>query len=210
MKITSEIVALSAKYVCDYYAKYFDWRFTYHNLTHTTRVVSSVDKLCKKLSVRGRQKRIVEVAGWFHDTGYSRQIQGHETIGGELANNFLKDHHIDEEEIAQVRSCILSTHYPQHPCSQLEQILCDADLMHLAARDLSDVMENLRLESHTIKRKDFSDREWLILNIKFLSAHHFHTSYGKQILEKSKEENCQILINRLKLLEGLSINKANR
>jgi predicted metal-dependent HD superfamily phosphohydrolase len=201
MKISTEIVELAAENVCDYYEKHFEERFAYHNLSHTIQVVEGVDRLCEKLNVNEHQRKILQVAAWFHDTGYLKQIEGHEIASGELAETFLKSYHISEEEISLVKSCILATRYPQRPNGRLEQILCDADLMHIADGQFFALLKNLRLEILHTQGTEFSDEQWLIFNIKFLSQHHFHTGYGRQKLQKGKEQNLQALKEQLKQTE---------
>src|ERR1043165_9117479 len=115
MKINAAIVRDSADYVTAYLGGHLDKNFLYHNLSHTQNVVNAVDRLCDYLNIDKHQKRLVLTAAWFHDLGYTQQIDHHETIGASLADKFLGELGVDTADIAIVRTCILATHYPQQP-----------------------------------------------------------------------------------------------
>jgi hypothetical protein len=72
------------------------------------------------------------------------------------------------DRIAKVVSCIDATSMPQHPRNLLEQILCDADLCHLASSSYPDYQEMLRVEWHLELGLSITDEEWNVSNDKFL------------------------------------------
>ena len=79
---------------------------------------------------------ILMLSAWFHDTGYSSgHPEGHEEVSVQLASKFLHEHGVDDGTIQKVSSSIIATKMPQSPIGQIEKILCDADLMHLATDD---------------------------------------------------------------------------
>ena len=73
---------------------------------------------------------LLQLATWFHDTGYSEGPEEHEERSCVNAENFLKGK-IPDADLEIVKGCIRSTKVPQRPTSILEQIICDADLSHL-------------------------------------------------------------------------------
>jgi len=57
---------------------------------------------------------------------------------------------------------------PQTPTNILEQVICDADLLHLGKKDFSDHNELYRLEIEKTKGKTFSEHEWLVRSLSFI------------------------------------------
>ncbi|HEV8503871.1 MAG TPA: Pycsar system effector family protein, partial [Chitinophagaceae bacterium] len=176
--------------------------FTYHNLSHTLYVVKAAEMIATSMNIESRQKKILLVAAWFHDVGYTQQIDNHETAGAVIAEKFLLEKNVDSEDIETVKSCILSTHYPQKPDSILESILCDADMMHLSDKAFIDVGVSLRMEWELTKARKFTDEEWYDLNIQFVSAHKYHTSFAIKNLESHKNKNLKKLSSRLNAVDG--------
>ena len=193
MKINSEIVKESAKYVGDHLSKNLDSKFVYHNLSHTVYVVKATEMLCDAMKVNGHQKKMLLVAAWFHDVGYTQQTDYHETVGASIAEKFLAEKNVDNDDIQAVKSCILSTRCPQRPTERLQQILCDADMMHLADKAFIDASDLLRKEWELSKQRNYKDEEWCELNIEFLSSHQYHTSYAIKNWESHKNKNIKRL-----------------
>ena len=202
MKINSEILKESAKYVSDYLSRHLDSKFTYHNLSHTLYVVKAAEMIASSMEIESHQKRILLVAAWFHDIGYTQQIDNHETAGAAIAEKFLAEKDVDKEDIESVRSCILSTHYPQKPNTILESILCDADMMHLSDKAFIEMCVSLRTEWELTKVKKLTDEEWYDLNIQFVPTHRYHTSFAIKNLESHKNKNLKKLFAKLNAVPG--------
>ena len=202
MKINNELVKESAKYVSDYLSLNLDSKFTYHNLSHTLYVVKAAEMIASSMKIESHQKKILLVAAWFHDIGYTQQIDNHETAGASIAEKFLLEKNIDREDIEIVRACILATHYPQKPGSILQSILCDADMMHLSDKAFIDIGVSLRMEWELIKGKKFTDEEWYDLNIQFVSVHQYHTSFATKNLEGHKNKNLKRLYSKMSAITG--------
>jgi len=204
MKINNEIVKESAKYVSDYLLKNLESKFTYHNLSHTLYVAKAAEMIASSMKIGSHEKKILLVAAWFHDIGYTRQIDNHEIAGAAIAEKFLLEKNIDREDIEIVTSCILATHCPQKPLTILQSILCDADMMHLSDKAFIDVGAALRMEWELTRDKKFTDQEWYDLNIEFVSTHRYHTSFAIQNLERHKNKNLKKLSSRRKEITGHS------
>ena len=201
MKINIDILEAAAKYVTGYFAHKLDSKFTYHNCSHTGYVVRSVKKLCAIMKVKEHEMNLLSVAAWFHDLGFTKQIEGHEQIGAQLAEEFLLANKVDEKEITLVKSCILATRYPQYPTTILEQIICDADLMYLGDKDFFKISANLRQEWEFTKSITYSDADWYRMNLNFISFHRFHTRYAFSNVERQRNKTVKIL--EMKLIPSL-------
>lgn len=192
MKLTADILEIGIETACAHISG-LDERFSYHDLVHTTSVVEKVNELSKRVRIEKQQRLLLAVAAWFHDTGYTRQVDGHEVQGAALAEDFLREYNIQEEEIETIKGCILSTRYPQQPVNLLQQVICDADMSHLATKDFVVLSEKLRKEWQFTRQLNYTDQEWLQLNINFLERHRYHTAYAKEFFEPKKQKNIELL-----------------
>ena len=90
-------------------------------------------------------------------------------------------------------SALRATKMPQSPVSQVEKILCDADLFHLATEDFKAKNQLLKQEQEFFLDHKISKKDWRKNNIEFLQNHKYFTEYGQEILEPKKRENLQSL-----------------
>lgn len=202
MTVTLEIVAHAQSFASDHIRRYVDKRFVYHDLSHTEYVVSWTARLAKKAGLGKHERMLLAIAAWFHDTGYARQVEDNEQFGAQLAEDFLRQQGTDPEEIGIIRDCILATQHPQQPHTLLQQILCDADLLHLSDQHFMERSQQLREEWRLTKQLVFSDEDWLALNYDFLSKHRYHTLHAQKQREKKKEKNIALLYEMMRPKAG--------
>lgn len=170
----------------------------YHNIDHTRYVVGAGVRISNYYQLSDTDFFTVMAACWFHDAGYYYgQAAGHETKGAELAAAFLRGKGVDETLIKKVSECILATRLPQQPHDLLEQIVCDADLFHLGTDDFFAFDKLMRKEQESRSGHKISKDEWRGHTIGFMSVHHYHTDYCKQLLDKKKQENKDRVISKL-------------
>lgn len=175
--------------VAELFQKSVDPKFTFHNLNHTQQVVHAASEIATHYKLNEEDREALLLAAWFHDTGFkSGHPEDHETESIRLATEFLQQHGADAGLIQRVSSCIQATHMPQSPLSQIEKILCDADLYHLGTADFKKMNQQLRLEQEAYFGKPISKREWRQRNLEFLESHHYFTDYCQQKLEPHKQE----------------------
>lgn len=168
--------------------------FSYHNLSHTERVVTNAGLLARHYQLDDKDFFIVTTAAWFHDTGY--YINGaadHERHGSEMAAAFLQTKGVDGSIIHAVENCIMATCLPQSPKNLLEQIVCDADLFHLGTDEFPEQNKKMRKEAEWRQNRKISKHEWRQGTIKLFQSHHFQTDYGKALLSEMKKQNLQKL-----------------
>jgi predicted metal-dependent HD superfamily phosphohydrolase len=177
-------------YVTDLYKNNLDPRFVFHNLDHTEDVADACSMMAEQYQLSDDDRYVLSLAAWFHDTGYTEgHAEGHEDVSVQLASTFLKQRGVDDAVIQRVTSAIMATRMPQSPLSQLEKILCDADLMHLATDDFKARNQLLKQERENLLGQKISRKEWRKGNIQFLESHKYFTDYGQQKLEGRKLDN---------------------
>ncbi|MBS1597933.1 MAG: HD domain-containing protein [Bacteroidetes bacterium] len=191
MKINNEIIKLVSQYVEKSLAEKLPQGYRFHNFDHAVNIVNGINEIAEAMHITDHERHILLTAGWFHDIGYIWQIDNHETTGSAVARNFLIEKGVDEEDIAQVQACIIATKYPPNPTNVLEQIICDADLLHLGQKDFFAQTALLREEWSLTRQQNYSDEEWHALNLDFLENHHFHTKYCRKNYDDRKAKNIK-------------------
>jgi len=167
----------------------------FHNLTHTQNVVSAVKEIGGQSRLGNIEMMGLEIAAWFHDTGYCYTYNGHEETSCAIASTFLVQNKCGENFINEVAACIMATRVPQNPQNLQQQIICDADMFHLAQDDYVYQASQLRLEWAHQLNKHFTDKDWTGTNISLLMKHDYFTSYGKTTLQPGKLKNIDRLLS---------------
>lgn len=185
--------------------------FVYHNLQHTQDVVQAVTQICNAIHLTEDEKETVLLAGWMHDLGYIESIDNHEEHSATLAKKMLTDWGASQEKIQAVQRTILATTMPQRPQDIMGEVMCDADLSHLADPDFQQICEPLREELASLKGITFNTKEdWFQFNLAFLKSHTYFTSYGVHVLEPLKKQNIKKLKKALKNNDGSELNELEK
>ncbi|MDB5288323.1 MAG: hypothetical protein JWR05_3272 [Mucilaginibacter sp.] len=197
MNVTVEnIVKDTATFVKKLFDKELPEGMYFHNLEHTNSVVQSVTEIgIMRGSLTTMEQTIVLLAAWFHDCGYCHTYIGHEDSSVSIATDFLNEQECDITLIVQVTACIAATKVPQRPQNLLQEVLCDADMAHLAKSDYIDYANRLKQEWEVHLKKYFSEKQWRNLNLELLTRHKYFTTYGKDVLEAEKLKNIERLLN---------------
>lgn len=165
----------------------------YHNVQHTLEVFNNVGMIGMHENLSNDELEIIQISALFHDTGILEKFIGHEKVSAENAEFFLEKIAYPKHKTKQVVQCIMATKMPQSPHSKLEEIICDADLFHLASPQFFFKNKLLRHEWEINLNIIYTDEEWQHLNYNFLRHHRYFTSYCQNELEKKKTDNCNSL-----------------
>ncbi len=193
----STIVKEAENYVREKFNQADTKRLAYHNMRHIEAVVNATREIAEHSNVSEKEKEILLLAAWLHDIGYLIKGNGHEEEGRKSAEEFLTERNYPEEDIVTVGECIMATRMPQMPRNKLEEIICDADLIHLADPEYVRKSQNLRLEWQQRHNHQVTDNEWFSSSEKFLNQHTFFTPYARQAYEKTVQQNLEE-VNRLR------------
>lgn len=147
----------------------------YHGLHHTLDVTAVALELAAAEGVADAEAlALLRTAALYHDAGFLRTYQGHETASCDLARATLPGFGYAPAQTEQVCAMIMATQFPQHPCSHLAQILCDADLDYLGRPDFEPIASTLFREmAHRQLLAD--EHAWYQLQASFLAQHHYWT-----------------------------------
>ena len=86
----STLIIDTEKYVFSLLNKDLDRKFVYHNLEHTQRVVKSIKELTEHIKIDELASENLQIAAWFHDTGFIKTTENHEEESVQIAAAFLK------------------------------------------------------------------------------------------------------------------------
>ncbi|WP_080055868.1 Pycsar system effector family protein [Spirosoma aerolatum] len=184
-------------YATHFFADHLSPDFTYHNREHTQEVVQAVDQMARFYKLSESDYTTVMVAAWLHDLGnLTGPSSGHEERSAGLAADFLTKLGVSTEVIGNVQACIQATKMPQSPSSQLEKILCDADLFHLGSEDYPDYQKRLRKEQENRTGMEIPGKVWRQQNISLLESHRYFTDYAQERLGIGQAENLRQLLEK--------------
>lgn len=190
----SQMLDQVKQFTFEYFKKHSDRELVYHNLTHTEAVASNAMTIASHYQLTDRDFFIVVSAAWLHDAGYlDAEPSTHEQRGAEIAAECLERINADPDTIRQIQNCILATRMPQDPKNLNEQIVCDADLFHFGTDHFRERNKLMRREAEKKLGRKISGDEWRNSTIRFMEAHHYHTSYGRNLLQQRKEANLEAL-----------------
>jgi predicted metal-dependent HD superfamily phosphohydrolase len=198
----SEILKKVAKYTEEILMTEIPSKFVYHDHYHTERVVDASQSIGKASGLSEDELEIVAIAAWFHDTGYRSGCNNHEKDSAKIAEEFLAKQEYPSEKIVKVVGCIMATQMPQKPKKLIEEVLCDADLHHLACSDYSKMSEKMRQEIEHIKGHKINAEDWNRMNLNFFKEHEYFTAYGKEYLQPIKKTNLKEIKKQKKEKKG--------
>ena len=162
----------------------------YHNSCHTLSVAEEARKLGGVEGLSPDQQWILDLAAFFHDTGWVEGASEHEICGAGIAARWMARADYSAEQIQQVREAILATRFPHAPRTRLEEILCDADLAHVGSPHYALWTDLLRREL-SMQGVIQDEASWLKFQIRFLEKHHYFTSYAIEHWEPVKQAHLQ-------------------
>jgi predicted metal-dependent HD superfamily phosphohydrolase len=180
-----------------FFREHADPNLFFHNLAHTRDVVDKTKQIADHFQLDDRNFFIVCAAACFHDTGQLiKNGKGHEEKSAALAQDYLSSLSVTEQDITEIKKCILATTMPQGPQSLNEQIICDSDLFNLGTDAFREQNRLLRKEMEAVNNVKMDGIAWRASSINILEKHTYHTDYCRLLLNKAKAENLDRLKNR--------------
>lgn len=205
----SDIIQKAQHFATEMLSKKLDPSFLYHNLTHTERVVKSVQELLDQHQLTDPESEALLLAAWLHDTGYTRGHVEHEEQSCTIAKEFLEGQNCEKALVEKVCQLIRCTKMEAEPETIPQMILRDADASHFAKKSFLETSTMLREEWALQELKSFSDVQWLDENIKFFTQNHqFYTDYAKENWQVGKDENLKKLKKEKKAIKEIAKKEA--
>jgi HD superfamily phosphodiesterase len=185
------------KYITDKIKNEIPENLTYHGLHHTFDVLDCCNQYIKRLGLSGRDAWLLRTAALLHDVGIMWNYFDHEREGVKFAKELLPDWGYTQKDIKTISKLIMVTRIPQQPSTLLEKIICDSDLDYLGTSSFYQIGNTLYEEflSYGVVK---NEKEWDKLQIKFLSAHKYHTKFAQKHREPVKQKYLQEIIEKWK------------
>ena len=199
--MNTELIQKAETFVQNHYKENTSGNLVYHDILHTTDVVKAAGKIGAGSNLNNNKMEILLLAAWFHDTGYTTSREDHEKVSANIAASFLTENNYPLENIEKVKSCILATKSPQNPQNKLEEVMCDADLHHLAKKNFMERSELLKLEFEKCDGTDLCEVNWYEDTLKFITGHKYFTHYAKEKYSLKKRKNLVKLNKQLKKIQ---------
>lgn len=192
--MNSPIVQAASLHVSELLALRLPDTCSYHNPAHTAEVAAACLEIGHALGLQAAELEVLQLAAWFHDTGYVDVYDGHEQVSAGFAREYLLAHAYPEPDAARVAGLILATWYPHRPDSLMEEVIRDADLVYVGREHYIRQSDALRLEWKMMLGRVYTDDEWLDSNIEFLQEHSFRTPYARSRYGAVHQRNLQNLL----------------
>ncbi|UII24762.1 DUF5706 domain-containing protein [Fulvivirga maritima] len=187
----SEILIKTEQYIKQLFKEKLSDQLLYHSLSHTTEVAEAAVALGFDTGLNDEEQELLELAAWFHDTGYIKKYNGHEAESVEFAKDFLSKEGYPEEKIEKVSELIMSTVVGHDPQNQLEELLHDADMSHMGRKRFFRKGELLRVELENYQDKTYTELEWEKHQYNFLVCHSFYTPAARAQFERRRVKNIK-------------------
>lgn len=162
-------------------------KLTYHTIQHTQDVMQQANRIARAEGITDRESlELLRTAACYHDAGFLRTYAEHEEESCRIAMEVLPAYGYSPSQLAQVCQLIRATRLPQTPTTQLEAILCDADLDYLGRDDYAVISQTLLSEWCAYNRlPDIS--QWPTIQRSFLRNHRYFTAANQQLREPYKQ-----------------------
>lgn len=170
---------------------------SYHSVMHVKDVIDSVEKIAKSEGVNDEDLVLLKTAALFHDTGFLFGSKNHEEKSCEIAAEYLLEYGFSQDQLDKINGMIMATKIPQTPKNHLEQIVADADLDYLGRDDFFVIGDKL-FEELSMFGIVNSERDWNLLQEKFLESHHYFTETAINSRNQKKQDNLDIIKIKLK------------
>jgi predicted metal-dependent HD superfamily phosphohydrolase len=193
------ILADAEAYVKAFFNEKISPKYVFHDYTHTAQVVDAARVLAESYSLSEKDQQLLQLAAWFHDTGYTEGTEDHETRSASFAQAYLQEK-VSENDLERVVECIYATRMPQTPETLQEQILCDADLSHLGMKNYWDRTGKIREEFAKARNIIMNEQDWIDFEINFMVNHEYHTKAGRELFDTRKAKHIEQLLKQRRRL----------
>jgi predicted metal-dependent HD superfamily phosphohydrolase len=187
------IVKKSSEYVIKLLNEQLSPQFTYHNLAHTRDVFEAVIELGVNSNLPADDFELIQIAAWFHDTGFTKGYIDHEHNSAVIAETFLVTTGYDNDKISRIKETILMTEKGNSPVSVTDKIIRDADILHIGKEDFYSRSLTLKAEWETVDNKQYTEMEWIQSSLDFINRTFFYSDYAKSKYEAGRQKNITFL-----------------
>ncbi|MCF8245473.1 MAG: DUF5706 domain-containing protein [Saprospiraceae bacterium] len=188
-----EILVQTEQYLTDFFQKKISAEYVFHDFVHTMGVLEAVTEIGAANNLDERELQLLQLAAWFHDSGYDQGAEGHEERSCRYAVSFLSKFDLPDQDLDLITRCIMATRLPFKPKDLFEETLCDADLSHLGKQSYWDRTGRLRQELLLTRGKMMAEQEWVQFELDFMNNHRYFTSAAEELYNSRKLKHIKQL-----------------
>jgi predicted metal-dependent HD superfamily phosphohydrolase len=188
-----DVVKSAAEFVTRLLNENLPSEYKYHNLMHAREVFEAVTELGKNSNLSEEELEIIQIAAWFHDTGFVKGNLDHENNSIKILKEFLGNISYPEGKINRISDIIIMTEMGAMPNNLSERIIRDADILHVGKEEFFSKSLTLKSEWENIDHKKFTDLEWLQASLDFINRTLFFTDYANSKYETGRQKNISSL-----------------
>ncbi|MCB0517982.1 MAG: HD domain-containing protein [Lewinellaceae bacterium] len=189
----SNILELTENYLTTFFQERIGGEYVFHDIHHTLNVVESAMEIGLGCNLDERELELLQLAAWFHDSGYDQGAENHEERSCHYAVAFLSKQGVKEQDLDLITRCIMATKLPFKPKDLLEEIICDADLSHLGKKVYWDRCGRLRQELLLTRSRLMSEAEWVEFELNFMNNHRYFTAVAEELYNERKLKHIKQL-----------------
>ena len=191
MEEENGIIGKAQMYVHELLSEKLPGGYLFHNFQHTQDVIEVCEEIAASMHLSKKDAENLQLAAWFHDTGFIEKREGHEEKSAQLARTFLSHQNYPEDQVKTVERLILSTKEGVEPRDILEKILHDADIAHVGRKRFFKRGDLLRMELEQAQNVGYSDSEWAQIQLDFLINNKFCTLYARDKFDERRMQNIE-------------------
>lgn len=186
-KADNDLIEEAAHYVQSLFDKHRSLS-AFHTIDHAKEIAAVAYDLAQEYDLEEHEQETLMLAAWFYFSGFTRKVRNFQVASSEIAREFLTGKEYSES--LQLEVCgLLHEEHCSDTSPLLTQLLHDALSSYLGRKRFFRKMELLRIERENLLGKVYTDYEWEQLVFRYLTAHRFLTSAGKQEYRKRKVKN---------------------
>src|SRR5438128_1551461 len=139
----SSIIQTASDYVSDLLKTRLPGQYVYHTADRTMEIVRACEEIGEAAGLKPPEMQTVLLGALFLHTGL---IDGDVRKSANIAAEFLRTKRYPADAIKKVVSCIEAAVPVQNPQNVLDEVLCDAENLHLAKKKYFEKSDLLRVE----------------------------------------------------------------
>ena len=93
-------------YVTNFITEQVPRTYAYHDVQHTLNVVAAVSEIGERMGITEKEKQVLKLAAWFHDTGYDKGPTNHEERSCKYAAEYLLKQDYNEDDLKTIQEMI--------------------------------------------------------------------------------------------------------
>ena len=173
MEVEKSLLLEVEAYAANFITEQVPDQYAYHDVQHTINVVAAVKEIGEEINLSDREMDILVLAAWFHDMGYDKGSLNHEERSARYAEEYLSRTSFPEQDLEQIKGCIMATCMPHNPATLLQKVICDADLSHLGKKIYWDRCSRVRQELTLSKNIMMNEQECVDFELDFITKHRY-------------------------------------